>query len=583
MRITDCAKGYTKGLLLPWNICLFIGAALILCGCSANSYRKSADKQTYGIIQDFQREVFGKTNEFTIDTPYSHRKPTDISASELIENSLQHGEQLLTIEHALDLAASTSRRYQSAKEALFESALTLTGQRHQFRPNLFATVSGSHNRNANGEITRGINSRVGVSQLFKTGGELGLDLGNSVLAYYSGGGSGRSRTVLSEISGSISQPILRGFGKNNPRVEQLVQAERNVVYAVRNFSYFQDSFSLEIVNDYYGLLAQKDVIRNRYTNYLGRVQSTQRLVARSKDRERSSDVDQARQAELTAKNNYVNSVANYRNALDQFKIKLGLPVSEKIMLEDTALQELEQTGLIPARMDSLTAYRLALEHQLLTLNAIDRFEDSKRKVRVAADQLRPDLRIFASASVGSEPEDYTKFDPDRISRSVGFALDLPIDRLNERNFYRATLISFEEQLRTFTLALDTLQDNIQRGLRTLDQRRQNYEIQTNALALANRRVASATLMLEAGRAEVRDLVEAQDAQISAENAVTVALVDYHITRLQLMLDIGALESDKPKFWVHDHLAGYLPDSARQPLEPQATDQAVLPPDNYFNN
>ena len=92
------------------------------------------------------------------------------------------------------------------------------------------------------------------------------------------------------------------------------------------------------------------------------------------------------------------------------------------------------------------------------------------------------------------------------------------------------LVNFESELRTFTGRLDDLKSSIESGLRTLEQRRQNYEIQKNALILADRRVASTTLLLEAGRAEVRDLVDAQDAQIASQNAVTAAMVDYQQTR-----------------------------------------------------
>jgi outer membrane protein TolC len=357
-----------------------------------------------------------------------------------------------------------------------------------------------------------------------------------------------------------------------------------VVYAVRNYSFFQNEFALEIVNDYFALLAEKDVIRNRYTNYLGRVQSTKRLEARANDRERLSDVDQARQAELTAKNNYVNSVATFRTSLDQFKIKLGLPVGEVIYLEDSTLDEMERNGLVPAPLDADAAYRIAVHKQLQILNAIDKFEDTKRKVRVAVDSLRADLNLAGKVSVDSaRPTDYTRFRDDNLAASAGLDLNLPLDRLNERNDYRAALVTFEAELRSLTLTFDNLQENIDRGLRTLDQRRQNYEIQKNALELANRRVASTTLLLEAGRAEVRDLVDAQDAQISAENAVTAALVDYQQVRLQLMLDIGALDTTKPKFWLADHLAGFVLQETAGPAGPASTEQGVLPPEEYFKN
>src|SRR5204863_6867606 len=214
-------------------------------------------------------------------------------------------------------------------------------------PQFFASSSGSVTRTARGEKYVSLVNKIGVSEVLKTGGALSVNLANDILRYYTGE---PRRSVLSLVSVNVAQPLMRGFGRNNPAVESLTQAERNVIYAVRNYSYFQDQFALEITNDYFDLLGQKDVIRNRYTNYLGRVQSTRRLEARAHDRERLQDVDQARQAELTARNNYVNAVATLRNSLDSFKIKLGLPVGEKVTLDDHALHQLEQTGLIAASM-----------------------------------------------------------------------------------------------------------------------------------------------------------------------------------------------------------------------------------------
>jgi outer membrane protein TolC len=553
---------------------------VILSSCSTAHYRRSADKEVYGIIQQAQRQVLGQTNAFTIETAYSARKPEEILPAELIEDRLQTNRRALTIDMALDLAAHNSRRYQAAKETLYSTALSLTDARYAFSPKLFASSGGTFSRSSGGEQSGEVKSQVGVSQLLRTGGSLGVNLLNDLLRYYTGD---PRRSAVSTISVNLVQPLLSGFGRNNPAVESLTQAERNVVYAVRNHSFFQDQFALEIANDYFNLLTQMDGIRNRYTNYLGRVQATQRLEARV-DRERQVDVGQARQAELSAKNAYVNDVARYRTALDQFKIKLGLPLGEKVTLDDQTLDELERSGLVPAPLDPDAVYRLAVQKQLPTLNAIDRFEDLKRKVRVAADQLKADLTLSGNASLDSDrPTDYTRFDPNQIRAGVGLQLDLPIDRLRERNTYRATLVSFEAEVRNLTLTLDNLRDSIERGVRTLDQRRQNYEIQKSALEVANNRVLSATVLLEAGRAEVRNLIEAQDAQIATQNAVTTALVDYQQSRLQLMLDIGALDTDLPKFWLKDHLAAFLPSGTPVATQPASAEQAVLPPDQYFKN
>ena len=369
-----------------------LAGALLLFGCTAGHYQRSADKEVYGIVQQYESKIFGHTNAFTINTPYSARKPEAIPPAELIEDRLQTNRRALTISNSLDLAVSRSRRYQAAKESLYLTALSLTGSRYAFGPQFFANSTATFTRDSNHDQSSDVNSQVGVSQLLKTGGQLSASLGNDILRYYTGD---PRRSLVSILSVNLTQPLLRGFGRNNPAVEALTQAQRNVVYAVRNYSFFQDQFALEILVDHFNLLAQKDIMRNRYTNYLGRVQSTQRLEARAADRERLADVDQARQAELTAKDNYVNAVASYRNSLDQFKIKLGLPLGEKLVLDDRELDEMEQNGLVPALLNPEAAYRVATEKQLQILNAIDKFEDSKRKVRVAANQLQADLKAIA--------------------------------------------------------------------------------------------------------------------------------------------------------------------------------------------
>lgn len=564
--------------------CGAVASLLLLPGCSTSQQRQYADKHAYRIVQQVETRVLGHTNAFNIDTPYSARKPQEIQPTELIEDRLRTDRRVLTLEAAIDLAVKNSREYQKAKEDLYTAALDLSNTRYAIggRVTPASVTTASLNRDSSGQRSAEVTTETGVtiSRLFQTGGRLTVNLLNSVMLYY----TGRPELSFSKVSGSLVQPLLRGFGRNNREVETLTQKERNMVYAVRTFSLYQDEFTLGIVNDYFRLLQQKDTIRNRYTNYLGRVQSTKRLEARAADRERLSDVDQARQAELTAKNNYVDVVARYKASLDQFNITLGRPLGEKLLLDDQALDEMEQTGLVPAPLDATVAYRLAVQRQFQILNYIDQFEDSKRTVRIAADQLKPGLTLTGDASLESDaPADYTRFDPNKVSAGVGLQLDLPLDRLPRANTYRAALVKFEFDLRTFSRRLDDLKNSIETGLRTLEQRRQNYEIQKNALILANRRVTSTTLLLEAGRAEVRDLVDAQDAQIAAQNAVTSALVDYQETRLQLMLDIGALKTEPPKFWLQDHLAAFLPGGSPVPTQPKQAEQAVLPPEDYFKN
>lgn len=564
----------------------------VLAGCSSAHYRKSADKEVYRIIENYDRAVLGHTNNFTIDTPYSGRDPKAVLPAELVEDRMATNRRTINVHEALRLAIANSRDYQSQREQLYLTALSLTGSRYAFSPQFFATSTGTIAGTGSTAQTGEVNSQIGVSQLLKTGGRLSLALGNDLLRFFTarfspdpGGGPPialGNDSAINMLSVNLTQPLFRGFGKNDPNVEALTQAERNVVYAIRSFSLYQNQFAADVVAQYFDLLAQKSNVRNNYTNYLRRVDTTAYLQARSVDRVQKSEVDDARNAELSARISYINSVANYLSSLDSFKLRLGLPLTDVIALDDADLKDLEQAGLIRADMDRQAAFRMAVAHHMEILNTIDRFEDSKRKIRVAADQLRAGLNFAGSATVQSEePYDYTNFDFDKLRWSAGLTLDLPVDRLRERNTYRATLISFESQLRSLVTTLDDYKSRIDRGLRTLEQERLNYLSRQETLKVAERRVESTQMLLEAGRAAIRDVREAQDSLIQAQNNLTDAIVRYQGVRVQLLIDAGVLVAEKDRFWLTDPLAGKLDDSQRGPPPLHMPDDKLIPPDQFL--
>jgi hypothetical protein len=77
--------------------------------------------------------------------------------------------------------------------------------------------------------------------------------------------------------------------------------------------------------------------------------------------------------------------------------------------------------------------------------------------------------------------------------------------------------------------------------------------------------------------------EAQDAQINAQNSLTSAQVDYLDARLQLMLDIGALDTTQSKFWLKDQLTVFLGELQSKESIEDAVKAPVIPPDEFFNN
>ena len=184
-------------------IALCAATAVLLGGCKSSFYRQRADKAAYEIIDLAEKDVFGKNREFTIDTPYSDRKPEEILALDLVNERLVPGDRFLTIQEALTLAVQNSREYQSAKEQLYLTALTLTGEQYQFRPRFLANAAANADRTSDGDALGTASSRLSATQFLKAGGNISATIANDFLRYYTGA---PRKSVLSSISVNLVQP-----------------------------------------------------------------------------------------------------------------------------------------------------------------------------------------------------------------------------------------------------------------------------------------------------------------------------------------------------------------------------------------
>ncbi|MEK9862125.1 MAG: TolC family protein, partial [Verrucomicrobiota bacterium] len=524
--------------------------ALALVACKTSYYRDKTDRDVYAILDQIQADLFGKEEDFTIDTRYSERDVDEVTREEILaDRSLQQAMEI-NVDRALELAIEGSREYQTQKESLYLSALGLSETEFVFSPQFLATAGADYtDPQGGGDALGGVSSRLSVSQFMRTGGRISANLARDLTRFYVG--SPRQQ-VSDAISFNLSQPLLRRFG-SRVAAENLRQSERNVIYAIRDFNHYQNQFAVQKVLDYFRLLRGRDIIRNSFADYQSRTNETARLVEQLEaGRVSTVDLGEIQQAELTSKNNYINAIASYGTDLDSFKIDLGLPLGIDLKLDDSALENITKVGLPLLELDAERAFELAIEYSWPLMNQIDQFEDSKRKVYVAANRLKPGLDFFANASLSDSNDSinqYASFDSDNVRTSMGFELDIPINRFSERNQYRTTLINFERALRNLGLALDNKRNAIRLALRNLKQYEQNYEIQKISMELASKRVTGASLTYQAGRATVDQIVRAQDNLVAARNSLSTTMVNYIGARMNLLLEIGILRADREDFWI----------------------------------
>jgi len=206
-------------------------------------------------------------------------------------------------------------------------------------------------------------------------------------------------------------------------------------------------------------------------------------------------------------------------------------------------------GVVKPDYDLDAAIETALVQRLDLANSADTVEDMERKVVVAADNLGVELNLVGSAGVNSTPQ--TKFERLQFHNgtySLGLEADLPLDRKAERNAYREALIVLEQRRREYRNDVSGVELDVRQAYRELQVAAERYETQKNSLELAETRVESTTFLLQAGRVDTRDLLDSQDALLSAQNDVTSALVDYAVAKLSFFRDIGVLQVRPDGMW-----------------------------------
>lgn len=587
---------------------------LLFGGCkSPMEHRELADDLAYDIISESQQKALGKTEDFKIIQPsYVFRRklieaqglkytdeaslgrdklgldklwpdteyvkgPDDLD--DLLVSELEQTVTLSLID-ALRVGAENNFDYQGQKESIFEEALDLDLERHEYRSILDQVIKSSiTNDNTGDDRVEGAtqSTEASVSRKFTNGTKISAGIAFDLANLLAQGGAS---AIGMKGDASISIPLLRGSGKHIV-TENLTQAERNVIYAIYNFERYKREFAVNIANSYLGVLEKYDQIKNAEENYRGLVVSV-RLSRRKADAGEMSEVevDQAYQNQLSARNRWISAIQSYKQSLDEFKIYIGLPTDADIELnrdeltklysqakewmdENSGQQEDVMTDVAadapielpdfenskggPFEIDSELATQIAFDNRLDLRVTQGQVEDAERGVIVAADNLRAELTLLGTAETGGRRTgagaDTTDIliETDRAYITGLLTLDLPFERTQERNDYRKSLIDLEQSMRSLRSMEDEIKLEIRNRLRDLLSARESVRIQAKAVEVAQKRVDSTNEFLKKGRSEIRDVLEAQESLLSAQNSLTTAIKDYRMAELQLQRDMGVLQ------------------------------------------
>lgn len=543
-------------------------AMVVATGCMTpeKAYRES-NETGVRLATEFWQQQSGSTREFDV-----HR-PADALTLRIALLAVVRGEQgvvfpkiphaapfsvsngvlTLSLPDAMCVAARNDRTYQNMKEAVFTSALDLDYQQYQFDTTFSGMMLGLLSGDPEAEKATG-RTAGGFARKFESGAEVAGSLALDVVSLLRD--DWRSLGITGDLT--MTLPLMRGAGRDIVR-EPLTQAERNLVYAIRAFEHYRQTYAVSVAVAYFDVIEYVQRVQNALDNERNLAENSRRAeMMFEAGRLQRIQVDQARSDLLAANKSVIDARKNYEVKLDALKLKLGLPPEARVEVDLAEVERLEQKmerwaqasdDAVAAYPDEAESCRIALSerHDLFVTRC--RVEDLERAVKIAADALRADVALTGGARLDRARATGESGFEGEETWDAGVRADWPWNRRRERNVFRKQLIALEQAKRSLEEREDAVKQAVRSGLRNLVAARASYVNQVEAVKVARLRVESNALFQQSGRAEMRDVLEAQKNLLDARNALCKVLIEWQVSDLELQRDMGVLKISDTGMWI----------------------------------
>ncbi len=518
-------------------LCL-AGSPLSVAGCGPKNYKQDADERVYNFVDSRWEPEFGPRANYRITgVPPA---PNDIDSERIARIEREVSDTgILTIPQAAALATVHNREYHLQKELLYTMALDMRLARHAYEMQFFgggtALYTNDERRGVRQEEAV-VEPNLGFNRLLAFGTLASVEIGARWVDVLAGsGGSGLS----SVFSASVIQPLLRG---SDPRVvrEPLTQAERTALQQIRTVARFRKQVVVMVLTQYYEALELLDVVRNTEA-YINSLLTLENRVQKLVDGARlpKEELDQVRQEILRARDAQILAQKEYESFLDLYKMTLGVPPTMEFDLNVWAFEVLKANGIPYPDIALNEALEAALCRRLDLTNNADMVIDAQRAVFVAADGLRTGLNVFAGTRLDTDGPKTT---------AVGATLDLPLDRVAEQDLYARAMVLVNQRKREYELTADTIRMEVREAHRKLLEAAERYNILSEGLDLALKRVEHTFSLLEYARVSSRRVLTALEHLYDVRNEAADALADYAIATMNFYRDTEILQVRPDGMW-----------------------------------
>ena len=447
-------------------------------------------------------------------------------------SALRPDARVISLEEALLVAQRSAPEFLAAEEQYILAAIQLLIQRHLWGPRFFndtaLTLSSNPQDLSGGNYQTALNviNTLRATQRLPYGGQAEArfivnatrQLSDVATADY---------TQAAQIVLTANVPLLRGAGLIAQ--EDLIQAERNLVYAARSFEDFRRTFLVTVSRDYFDLVRSQRAVENQAERLVSlRRQQAETDAKVEAGRQSAFDARNVQQSVLSGEIAQINERERFLVALDRFKIRLGIPVDEALRLAPATLL-LPEPDISPTAAGEI-ATRLRLDLQ----NRRDQSLDSRRAVDNARNQTLPDLNLTGTATFNTnQARDVGRlnFNENQTGLAAGATLSLPLDRDIENANVRSALIAWQRSLRDLRVFEDGILVDARAAVREIDRARFQLDlaeqsVQINLLRQEELELKSDTTITRDRLDAQNDLLQARLTRDSADRDLRIAILNY---------------------------------------------------------
>jgi outer membrane protein TolC len=526
IRIVQSIRWITLAILMV------AGVLLSSCQMAPDKMKTEADDYAYSAIEKKWDTKFGIQANYKV-------KDAEGAEPTIVLEQVLGTDGILSLPEAVLLATANNRLYQLEKDNLYTKALDLRLVRHLYEPNPFGIGSSIYTEtdDASSLTTSGA---LGFNQLLASGGQISAQVGAGWVEML----SGNFRSGMTHLfSATVSQPLLRGAGRE-VALNQLTQAEHDLLYQVRLFNHFRQQFVVQIISQYYLVVKQQEKVAIAQENFnrLDMIHGkTSALTEVGKVA--AHELEEIEQERMIAQDDLIMVRRQAQQLLDEFKLALAIPPQTELTLDPNEYLALKTLEPGPFGFTEPEAIETAAALRLDLANATDGVIDAERKVRVALDRTRAELNLVGSANNVQNPDD-----THNSLFSGGVTVDLGLDRTVEKTEYRRSIVFLEQSKRTFEERRDTISLEVRTAMRKLQESHDRYALQTQATAKADKRLENTLTLLQYARANTRDVLRSQSDAYDARNKAADAVVDFAIATLEFYRSTGVLQVKPDGMW-----------------------------------